>query len=149
MRLLAAAAVVATLGIWGWALYWPKKEVPPTLPARYVHTYRVYRFEHGAESRGQPSPFPQGQDHYLTLREDGTYLWLVKVKGTLEMLRREGWARIDSMGVLTMTQVSENRVHQPSGATTYTVSWGKDTGGEFLLLTDTAEGSQFYLRVVP
>lgn len=142
MKGLFALCVLACLGLWGWALYWPKPV--ETLPARFVGQWVWEGFEPPIAKNGKrvpmANPFPPGQHRRFTFRPDGTYLQQVLVAGENEMLRFEGFIRLLPNDIVEIAQISENRVKSETPQVArYKLHWGHDNKGEFLKLVQELE----------
>lgn len=138
--------LVATAGLWGWALLWPKPAEP--LPDRYCGEFVLYRFE-PPEGVVMANPFPPGQERRYTFRPEGTWSLKVLVAKGYEMFRQEGILLLEPDGTLSMEQVSENRKETHKQPDRYRPEWSVDAKGKPILkLTHKDQGYEFYLRPI-
>ena len=144
MKALLVVLLVLIAGTWGWAVFWPRDAVP--LAEEFRGAFRIFHYE-PPEGVNLANPFPQGQVHAYTFREDGTYLYQVFVSGDFEMRRNEGYVRVED-GLLVMEQVSDNRVEESDESSRWEPSWGQDDKGEFLDLKAMPDGYHILLRPV-
>ena len=144
-RVLVVAGLLATVGLWGWALFVPKPLEP--LPEEFRGVFRLYRFE-PPDGEPMPNPFPAGHTHTYTFLEDGAYELSITVSRGYEMIRREGVVEVDDDGVMTLHQYSENRRELPGAPESFSIRWAEDADGKFLLLRHEQAGYFLYLRPV-
>lgn len=145
MKRLLAFGILPLLiaGVWAAAIWWPIPVDP--LPARFVGTFRLYRFE-PPDGVLMSNPYVKGHRWYYTFRSDGSYEVLVKIPGEYEMNRTSGIVRIGEGNSLTLDQVAGNRGEEPT-VYRYGTIWDHDKEGrEVLVLTHVEEGYHLYLR---
>lgn len=133
-RLLPLLALAAVAALWGWALLAPRVKSASPLDERFVGRYHLFRYEPPKGMR-VPPPFPPGEQRFFVFEADGTYQLRVMLSGDQELTRLEGYVDLDDDGILTITQVTENRAPAPDEPQRYRTSWERDKQGEYLLLT--------------
>lgn len=146
---MKAAALIACglaiAGLWVWAAT-TRVEAEP-LPERLCGLYQVFRIETPEGTRWADTSRP-GRTHRYEFRPDGTYRMSILVSGGWEMVRAEGIATLDRRQVLTLRRLSMNRRESPAEPEHLGTRWGRDEGGEFLVLRHVGAGHSVFLRRV-
>lgn len=144
MRQVAPILCLAgALGVWAWALYWPKDATLEPLPSRFVGEYQLAGID---TPPGMTNPLPPGKQYRFRFAADGTYAFSVFLNAGYEILRREGVVTVDEGGTLTLTPISSNRREDRAPAERFHAEWGEDETGPFLALRHADQGYTFRLR---
>ena len=148
MRAVVAVCLLGAAGLWAWAFLWPKQPAP--FPAEYAGEYRLAQFQ---SPKGVPmvNPYPRSQRIHYFLRKDGSYLISARLRSGHELNRYEGVVTMDDEGVITLTQVSRNRLAESKPPQRYGMRWHVFTGDDparVLVLTHAEEGYELYLEAV-
>jgi hypothetical protein len=146
-RLLLLLGLAAIAALWGWALLAPKTRSASPLDERFVGRFHLFRYEPPKGMR-VPPPFPPGEQRFFVFKADGTYELRVLVSGDHELTRLEGYVDLDDDGILTITQVVENRKPAADEPQRYRASWERDKQGEYLLLTGEPEPFRIAVRKI-
>ena len=144
MKILFRICLAGVVGLWGWALFWPKPV--DELPARFIGEFVLDRDLYvpgGADQNADPP----GQKRHFTFFEDGSYKVRIMVSGGYEMWRQEGQVEMRD-GLFILTQISVNREEVRGEPHRYEPSWGQDKKGEFLRLKEIDREYEYVLRRV-
>jgi hypothetical protein len=140
--LVVALCVLASGGLWAWAVLAPKR-LPP-LPAALVREFRLFRFEPPGD-RPVINPFDLGHEQRFRFGAEGTYIVQFLVAGGHEMVRWQGTV-VQEGNVLVLRQVSVNGVAEPAPDRRFRYEWRADQEGEFLVFAADPDGYRLFLR---